>query len=198
MTIIAICGFQSSGKDTIASYLVERLNFKKLSFAACLKDIVSIMFDWPRDKLEGLTKEDRKWREEVDEWWATELNMPNLTPRYVLQYFGTELFRVHWNQDIWLKVIEKKINQYRNIVITDCRFPNEIEMLKKYNAKFIHIHRQMPSWFKSYQEGNDVEEASKLHISEKEWIRTNPDFIINNDGTLDELYENINNILVNL
>ena len=108
MTIIAICGFQSSGKDTIAEHLVANHGFKKLSFASILKDIVALMFDWPRDKLEGLTKEDRNWREVIDPWWANELNMPNLTPRYVLQYFGTELFRVHWHQDIWLKEEKKQ------------------------------------------------------------------------------------------
>jgi len=197
MPIIAICGFQSSGKDTIAEYLISNYNYKKLSFASVLKDIIAIIFDWSRDKLEGLTKEDRAWREEIDEWWANALNMPNLSPRYVLQYFGTELFRVHWHQDIWLKVIEKKLMNYENIVITDCRFPNEIEMLNKYGAKFIHIHRKMPEWFEKYQQGEFVEEAEKLHQSEKEWIRCNPDYVINNNGSLDELYEQVNKLLYN-
>ena len=49
------------------------------------------MFGWPRDKLEGLTKEDREWREQVDYWWSETLNMPQLTPRYVMQYFATDL-----------------------------------------------------------------------------------------------------------
>ncbi len=196
MTIIAICGFQSSGKDTIAEYLISNYNYKKLSFASVLKDIVAIMFGWPRDKLEGLTVEDRAWREEIDEWWANALNIPNLSPRYVLQYFGTELFRVHWHQDIWLKVVEKKLMDYENIVITDCRFPNEMEMLKKYGAKFVHIHRKMPEWFKSYQEGNDnIAETNKLHQSEKEWIRFKPDYVIDNNGTLDELYEQVYKLL---
>lgn len=196
MTIIAICGFQSSGKDTIAEHLVANHGFKKLSFASILKDIVALMFDWPRDKLEGLTKEDRIWREVIDPWWANELNMPNLTPRYVLQYFGTELFRVHWHQDIWLKVVEKQLTKHNNIVITDCRFPNEIKMLKRYNAKMIHVHRNMPEWFQSYQLGTtEIEETQKLHISEKEWIRSQPDYVIHNDGTLNELYEKSSSIV---
>lgn len=196
MTIIAICGFQSSGKDTIAEHLVANHGFKKLSFASILKDIVALMFDWPRDKLEGLTKEDRIWREVIDPWWANELNMPNLTPRYVLQYFGTELFRVHWHQDIWLKVVEKQLTKHNNIIITDCRFPNEMKMLKRYNAKMIHVHRNMPEWFQSYQLGTtEIEETQKLHISEKEWIRSQPDYVIHNDGTLNELYEKSSSIV---
>ena len=85
--IIGICGFQSSGKDTIADLLISQYGFKKISFGGALKDVVSIIFGWPRDKLEGLTEEDREWREKVDYWWATTLKMPQLTPRYVLQYF---------------------------------------------------------------------------------------------------------------
>ena len=85
--IIGICGFQSSGKDTIADFLIKEHNFIRLSFASALKEIVSIMFSWPRDKLEGLTKEDREWREQIDPWWSKSLKMPHLTPRYVLQHF---------------------------------------------------------------------------------------------------------------
>jgi cytidylate kinase len=82
--IIGICGLQSSGKDTLGNILVEKYGFKKLSFAGVLKDIVSILFGWPIDMVEGSTKESRAWREQVDEWWATRLQMPNLTSRYVL------------------------------------------------------------------------------------------------------------------
>lgn len=192
MTILAICGFQSSGKDTLADYLATYKKFKKLSFASVLKDIIATLFDWPRDKLEGITKEDRMWREERDEWWATELNMPDLTPRYVLQYFGTELFRNHWHQDIWLKVVEKQLSKYDNVVIADCRFPNEMEMLKKHGAKIIHIYRNTPEWVAKYQQGDDsVNEAQLLHPSERGWIRGQPDFIIHNDGTIEELYSKV-------
>ena len=86
--IIGISGFQSSGKDTIADYLVKEHGFVKLSFASALKDIVAIIFGWSREKLEGLKVEDRQWREDIDSKWAKLLNIPCLTPRYVLQYLG--------------------------------------------------------------------------------------------------------------
>ncbi len=195
--IIGICGFQSSGKDTIADYLVKNYNFIKLSFAGVLKDIIAIIFGWSRDKLEGITKEDREWREQVDLWWSNELNMPQLTPRYVMQYFGTELFRNHWHPDIWTKVIEKKLNTYNNIVITDCRFTNEMEMLKKYNCKFIHVYRNIPYWFNDYKNGkDDIKEANEMHQSNKEWIRFPCDFEIINDTCIDNLYDKINEYLL--
>ena len=109
--IIGICGFQSSGKDTIADFLIKEYGFKRLSFASALKDVVSIIFGWSRDRLEGLNEEDRLWREQIDPWWSKSLKMPHLSPRYALQYFGTELFRNHWHPDIWVKVVENKMNQ---------------------------------------------------------------------------------------
>jgi len=193
--IIGICGFQSSGKDTVADLLIKKHGFKKLSFASALKDIISIIFGWSRDKLEGLTKEDREWRESIDTWWAKTLQMPQLSPRYVLQHFGTELFRNHWHPDIWVKVVEKQLENYRNVVITDCRFENEINMLIRYGAKIIHIHRNMPKWFNEYKIGINSEESKQIHPSEKEWIRCYYDYELENNGTIEELYTNIKDIL---
>ena len=193
--IIGICGFQSSSKDTIGDLLVNKYCFKKLSFAAVIKDILSIMFGWSRDKLEGLTEEDRKWREQIDPWWAKTLDMPQLTPRYVLQYFGTDLFRKHWHPDIWVKVVESQLNKYENIVITDCRFENEINLIRQYGGKLIHIYRKLPSWFNDYKAGKDSIEAIQLHPSETSWIRQHFDYEINNNGTIIELHNKISDII---
>lgn len=189
--IYAICGFQSSGKDTVADYLVTHCGFKKLSFASVLKDVVAIMFDWSRDKLEGLTKEDREWREVVDEYWSKELNMPQLTPRYVLQYFGTELFRNHFHQDIWLKIVQKQLDKYSDIVITDCRFPNEYAMLQEKGAAIIKIIRNTPEWYEEYLNDKTCKSAELVHPSEKEWIHFQHDYLINNTDTISALYNEI-------
>ena len=199
--IIGVCGFQSSGKDTIAELLIKDHGFQKISFAAALKDIVSVMFSWPRDKLEGLTQEDREWREQVDYWWSKSLKMPHLTPRYVLQHFGTELFRNHWHPDIWVKVVENKImelttiNLDANIIVTDCRFENEINLLLRMGGKIIHVHRNMPAWFYKYKMGLDVAEVKTMHLSEINWIRSYVDHEIENNGTIDELHKKVIQIL---
>ena len=193
--IIGICGFESSGKDTVAEYLIKEYGFKRLSFASTIKDIVAIMFNWSRDKLEGLTKEDREWREQIDPWWSTSLKMPYLSPRYVLRYFGTDLFRAHFHPNIWVKIIENKLNKYNNIVISDCRFKNEINMILKYGGKIIHIHRNMPKWFYKFRQGEDVDEIKQLHISETEWIRCHNDYELTNDGTIEELHNKLKYIM---
>lgn len=181
MTIIAICGFQGAGKDTLANILVEKHGFVKLSFAGTVKDVASCVFGWDREMLEGSTPEARIKREIVDEWWANRLNIPNLTPRWVLQNFGTELFRNNFHQDIWIACIEKKISNYKNVVITDCRFPNEIASIKKLGGFLIHIYRkQLPEWFNDFKKGI-IEPPKNLHPSEWSWIQSDFDLEINNN-----------------
>ena len=190
--IIGICGFKSSGKDTIAEYLIKEYSFKKISFASTLKDIISIMFGWSRDKLEGITKEDREWREKIDPWWSNTLKMPLLSPRYVMQYFGTDLFRNHFHEDIWVKIVENKVSKYLeediscNVVITDCRFNNEINMILQLGGKIIHVHRNSPI------------EVKCIHSSEIEWVRCYKDYDIENIGTIKELEEKVKYILEKL
>jgi dephospho-CoA kinase len=199
--IIGICGFQSSGKDTVADYLVKEHGFIKMSFASKLKDIISMIFGWPRDKLEGLTKEDREWREQVDYWWSEKLNMPQLTPRYVMQYFATDLFRNKFHPDIWVKIVENELKKIleestkQNIVISDCRFSNEINMLIRLGGKIIHVHRNPPSWFHEYIRGEEPPNIKLIHRSEIEWIRCYRDYDVENDGTIEELQQKIKYII---
>jgi hypothetical protein len=200
MQLIAICGFQGSGKDTVAAILVEH-GFVKMSFAGLLKDIVSILFQWDRDLLEGITTESRKWRETVDEWWTTRLHIPNLTPRYVLQHIGTDVFRNHFHPDIWIAALERKLINHMNlknlnkVVITDCRFSNEIEMIRKLNGLFVHVHRgNLPSWF-----GKEDEFPKNIHVSELEWTKMFFDKSIDNTGiTMEELKCKVFETLINL
>ena len=202
--IIGICGFQSSGKDTIADYLVKEYGFKRLSFASAIKDILSILFGWSRDKLEGLTKEDREWREQVDPIWSKSFDMPLFSPRYAMQYFATDLFRYHFHPHIWVKIIENQLDKYENIVISDCRFNNEIIMLQEHGGIIIQVHRNMPDWFYKYEQTNITEELNKieelktLHISEYQWIKCHKDYIIRNDSSVKDLYINVDDFLSKL
>ena len=113
--IIGICGFIGSGKDTVADYLVNLHHFRRESFANTLKDAVSAVFGWDRTMLEGRTKQAREWREQVDLWWAERLNMPNLTPRWILQNWGTEVCRKNFHDDIWIASLENKLRNSTDV-----------------------------------------------------------------------------------
>jgi hypothetical protein len=213
MVIIAICGFQGVGKDTFSNYLVSNYEFKKFSFAAATKDVLTNMFGWDRNLLEGDTIESRIFRETIDSWWADKLSIPDLTPRKILQMVGTDLFRNHFNCEIWVHIVEKKIidmlkvNPSQNIIISDCRFPNEIKMVKNLGAKLIHIQRNLPEWFEKYKRGEDCDEALKLHLSETSWIREDFDYLIENsynneigefESQIDSFIEDKFNIKINI
>ena len=161
--IIGICGFIGCGKDTAADYLVNFHQFKRDSFAAPLKDAVSAVFGWDRDLLEGRTKESREWREQPDEWWTRRLKM-TVTPRRVLQLWGTEVIRNGYHDDMWIASVENRLRNNKNdIVITDCRFYNEIRALKEQGAKIVCIRRGVvPHWYKIACKANRSEE----HTSE--------------------------------
>jgi dephospho-CoA kinase len=183
MSLIAICGFQGSGKDTLANILVEKYGYTKVSFGGILKDAVAIIFNWDRDLLEGNTTKSREWRETIDNWWANRLDIPNLTPRYILQHIGTDILRNKFHPDIWVAALERKLYNKCGIVITDCRFPNEIEMVKKLDGKLIHIYKGIiPSWF-----GKEDEFPKDMHSSEVIWTKSTFDKTIENNGSINDL-----------
>ena len=202
--IIGVCGFIGSGKDTIADYLVNFHEFRRESFANTLKDAVSSVFGWDRTMLEGRTKEAREWREQVDPWWAERLAMPTLTPRWVLQYWGTEVCRKAFHDDIWIASLENKLrNSKDHVVISDCRFPNEISSIKNAGGKIVWVRRgELPDWYDiavSANQGHNWAfqelKMSKIHASETAWVGTDFDHIIDNNGTIDDLYKQTESIV---
>jgi hypothetical protein len=154
--IIGICGLIGSGKDTIADYLQNIHQFRRESFAHTLKDAVSSVFGWDRELIEGRTRQSREWREQVDPWWAERLGMPNLTPRYVLQHWGTEVARRGFHDDIWIASLENKLRKTTDdVVISDCRFPNEIAAIRRAGGLVVRVHRgPEPDWYSIAQAAN--------------------------------------------
>ncbi len=207
--IIGICGFIGSGKDTVADYLVNFHGFRRESFASTLKDAVSAVFGWDRTMLEGRTKEAREWREQVDPWWAERLNMPNLTPRWVLQYWGTEVCRKGFHDNIWIASLENKLRTSKDhVVISDCRFPNEIGAIKQAGGLVVRVTRgPEPEWYDhavdynagptriGWALGKDFLDRHKVHASEYSWVGTDFDAILDNNSTIDALYKEVKNLV---
>jgi hypothetical protein len=202
-TIIGVCGFIGSGKDTVADYLVNQYRFRRDSFANSLKDAVSAVFGWDRELLEGRTTAARDWREQPDIWWSYKLGMP-ITPRWVLQQWGTEVCRKAFHNDIWIISLENRLRQSTdNIVISDCRFPNEVLAIKNAGGKVIWVKRgALPDWYDMALAANqsDIQAQAYLsehniHASETAWVGTKFDAEIDNNGTLAELYVQVDKLL---
>jgi hypothetical protein len=208
--IIGVCGFIGSGKDTVADYLVNLHQFRRESFANSLKDAVAQVFGWERDMLDGRTRQSREWREQVDPWWAERLGIPNLTPRWILQHWGTEVCRNGFHDDIWIASLENKLrHSLDDIVISDCRFPNEIKSIQSTGGVIIRVVRgPEPEWYDAAisvnqgPNGNLTWAVSKaklsklqIHASETAWVGTQFDATLDNNSSMDALYSQINNLV---
>lgn len=209
--IVGFCGFIGSGKDTAADYLINFHGFRRDSFANSLKDAISQIFGWDRVLLEGRTKEAREWREEPDEWWSNRLGKP-ITPRWILQYWGTEVCRQGFHDDIWIASLENRLRKSKDdIVISDVRFPNEIQAIKRAGGKVVRIVRgQDPEWYQDAKLANAGDgvvgsaiararmRSKGIHSSEWAWIGNGIDFEIDNNGTIDALTNQIKDRVLNL
>jgi hypothetical protein len=210
--IVGVCGLIGAGKDTIADYLVNIHQFRRESFANTLKDAVSSVFGWDRELLEGRTKHSRAWREQVDPWWAARLGMPDLTPRWVLQYWGTEVVRRGFHDDTWIASLENKLRKTTDdVVISDCRFPNEIAAIKRAGGVVVRVRRGAdPAWYSLAETVNSgpqnmawttskIElEKYAIHASETAWIGTEFDAVLDNNASMDHLYDQVNDLVLNL
>lgn len=213
MTVISVSGFIGSGKDSVADYLISEHGFKKMSFASALKDAVSAIFGWDRILLDGGTAESRAWRDQVDTWWAQRLQIKNLTPRWVLQQWGTEVCRTHFHSDIWVASIENKLRSCTDdVVITDSRFKNELQCIRNVNGTTVRIHRgPEPEWYEDaaafnrgpnnnsrWAIGKATLDRLNIHASEYSSVGMEYDYNLSNNGSLSSLYHNVEAILSQL
>lgn len=213
MEILAFVGFKNAGKDTAANYLIQKNGYHKFSFASKLKDIVSLIFSWDRTLLEGTTDISRVWREQVDLWWAERLQIPNFTPRMALQLIGTDAMRDVFHSDIWVfsLLAELRVRKVEKAVITDCRFPNEIDLVKQMGGTVIRIQRGPdPDWYQVASNANDVNnpmreyallamKENKIHESEWSWVGNNKidKHIMNITDNMVHLYSELDRLIPN-
>lgn len=205
--IIAINGTIGSGKDTFSQVFIDA-GFHRVSFAETLKDAVSAIFGWDREMLEGSTEESRKIREMPDPYWSAKMDRP-VTPRWVLQNFGTDVCRKYFHDNIWVFSAENKIRNIDTdkVIITDCRFPNEIKMIRENNGIIVEVQRNLPDWYWDAYKYNILVESGEtpmippelqhtVHSSEYGWVGINhPDFVVENTSTIEHLHEQANAIL---
>ena len=183
--LIGIIGKKRSGKDTTGDYLVNNKGFVKYSFANPLKRGAMEIFGFTDDQVFGDSKDT------VDPIWG-------VTPRLVLQVMGTELFQYDIQKHIpEFEVIGRKIwvkrfkqwyenNKHLNVVICDVRFQHEADAILELGGNVWKVQR--PSIISVDEHPSEKEMDSITGITSE---------IINN-GTLDDLYHNVDTLLDDL
>lgn len=211
--IISISGKAGSGKDTVGKIIQHltsewqddefkdsdmlslRSDWQIKKYSDKLKDIVCILIGCTREQLEDQEFKETPLGEEWD----------NVTPRYLLQNIGTEIFRQHLHPDIWVNALYSEyisegerlgFTEYDardikdgfakkpNWIITDSRFPNDVKRTREMGGVLIRVNR-------AECEGRENEHASETALDDfDEW-----DYVIENNGTIEELIEQVRTIL---
>ena len=126
--LLGLTGKKGCGKSSIARILRDNHGFKVLSFASPIKDMLEAM-TIDREKLE-----DPQLKEQV---------LPEFgkSPRELMQLLGTEFARDLIHPNIWIYLMEKRLGEYKNVVIDDVRFHNEAEMIVGYDGIVVEVLR---------------------------------------------------------
>ena len=146
-----------------------------------------------------------RYEEELRINWQTAYKLEH-TPRTILQLLGTECGREIIHPDIWVNATfaEYKPQHFRTVkaqgllvehlttmpnwIVSDVRFPNEAEAIKNKEGILIRVNRNKTL--------NKVNNISK-HESEtaldyyEEW-----DYVIDNEGSIEELIEKVKEVLI--
>lgn len=175
--VVGIVGKKRAGKDTVGQVFVNEHGFMRYGFADPMKAALENIFGWGAVELDGENKE------QVDPFYG-------ISPRQALQHLGTEWgqwglceafprFKETTGRKLWVNRFRKTVEFHPEVhrwVVTDVRFPHEVEVLHEMGATIIEIRRESL-------------ENSDAHASEMEMDLIEPDVVIYNDGTLQELIE---------
>jgi hypothetical protein len=131
--LIGLSGKAGSGKSTVGDYLAGAHGYAQFAFAGALKEMVQKVFLFTDEQMTfGKEAEDPRWK---------------VSPRFCLQWLGTDVFRDIW-PDIWIRHLRQEIldflsiNGERPIVVTDVRFRDEAAALKAMGGVLVRIERE--------------------------------------------------------
>ena len=208
--IIGISGRMGSGKNTVGD-IIEKICltnegplFEQKAFAGKLKQIGSILSGVPVEYFED---QDFKKLPMGIEW--------EMTYREFLQKLGTEAMRDGLHTNVWVNALfadyfckdcgweeEQKgtidacsgKHELPNWIITDMRFPNELEAVKEKGGITIRVVR--PHGYTNPHTGEYKEMPLSYHPSETALDDAKFDYEIINDGSMEKLVKKVRKILI--
>ena len=168
MKVICISGHARAGKDTFASYL------KRLLSSVYNENENSVLITHYGDLVKYICTTFFGWDGKKDE-----------AGRSMLQHIGTDVVRAQ-DEGFWVRFISDMLtffpDKWNYVIIPDCRFPNEIELLRDAGYDVTHVEIVRDDF------DNELTEEQKHHPSETSLDEMIADFIVVNDGDLMDLF----------
>lgn len=190
--IIGLVGNEGSGKDLIAGYMRKCYNFRQYCLADPIKNIAYEVFGWDKDKLYS------KDKDQVDP-------ITGIKPREFLKWLGTDIFQYEIHKKfpnlkisercIWANCMKQYIEIHSHnshIVISDVRFKHEANTILKAGGYLIYVDRINTNPSHTYEILELLNETNP--DTDRQWIYDT----IDNNGTYNELYKNVDSLLKNL
>lgn len=160
--LIGLAGKTHSGKDICADVLVQEFCFSKIAFASPIKALVKELFNMTEEQVNGKFKD-------------TEDARYKFSPRWLMQYVGTDVFRKLY-PNIWVDLairkatIQELVSKLEGrtssgVVISDVRFANEVYAIQQAGGRIWKIVR--------LGDTEEVAPEAKQHSSETELDKIN-------------------------
>jgi hypothetical protein len=188
--IVALSGVAGAGKDTVGNILITKHGFTRVSFADVLKEEVSAAFGLPLNFFHDRNTKDApllEWpilRSSITETALGEAvlsQFSHYSPRLLCIYYASVMRG--FNPDVWISKATKYVEKSPgNVVITDLRFLNEADWVRKRFGKVVRVNRP------------DVTNVL-MHESETQLNGFNFDLTIVNDSGLSELDVKVSEML---
>lgn len=177
--LVGLTGPQGSGKSTVARFLFSAFGWKAVSLADPIRAGLQVMLGMHRHEFE-----DRALKDHTIDWHGK-------SPRQLLQSLGTEWGRHLVSESIWIDIAQREIDfavrlnrEYRGVVVSDIRFANEAEWIRSKGGVLWHLHDRI---------FDRIGPANRQDYHQSEWgVRfASGDKIVDNSGTMDDLYDQV-------
>jgi len=199
--VVGLIGVKGAGKDTGAAILIKFLGFRRVAFADALyretADSFGVTVDFlgNRDTKETPLPElalrncttpgfiDTAFAVAGEKGIELDLDTP-LSPRWVLQRWGTEFRRIREGHDsYWLDRVDEVIaaNPDTNFVVTDVRFKNEANYITAVRkGRLVRVRRPV---LEAREAQDRIIKGTAAHVSEVELLTHPTDLeAINEEG----------------
>jgi hypothetical protein len=178
ISAVGLSGWARSGKDTVADYLIEKYGFTKASFAQPIREALVRLN--PKISLGGFQQASLATAVRAFGW--EDLKDASIDVRPLMQRLGTEVGREMFGENFWVETALDRIPDGSKVVFSDVRYSNEANAVKELGGKIYRISRDGV--------GPANEHASETALNDYDF-----DDRIDNSGTVEELYAQIDRVI---